>query len=59
MAKLLLLSQSDCDINKLLLEPKSTPNKQGFAGLDCWIVQSGSQSNLVDWIDNPKKSIEK
>jgi len=49
MAKLLLLSQSDCDINKLLLEPKSTPNKQGFAGL----------FNLVDWIDNPKKWIEK
>jgi len=29
---------------------------QGIAGLDCWIVQSGLQSNLVDWIviDNPK-----
>jgi hypothetical protein len=31
-------------------------NNQGTAGLDCWIVQYGLQSNLEDWIviDNPK-----
>jgi hypothetical protein len=26
---------------------------QGIAKLDCWIAQSGLQSNLVDWIVNP------
>jgi len=32
-------------------------DEQGIAGLvDCWIAQSGLQSNLVDWIviDTPK-----
>jgi len=30
---------------------------KGIATLDCWIVQSGFQSSLADWIiaiDNPK-----
>jgi len=33
---------------------------QGIAGLDCWIAQSGLQSNLVDWtvIDNPKSKLD-
>ncbi len=33
---------------------------QGIAGLDCWIVQSGLQSNLVDWIviDNPYSELD-
>jgi hypothetical protein len=33
---------------------------QGIAGLDCWIAQSGLQSNLVDWIviDNPKLKLD-
>ena len=33
---------------------------QGIAGLDCWIAQSGLQSNLVDWIviDNPKSNLD-
>jgi hypothetical protein len=34
--------------------------KQGIAGLDCWIAQSGLQSSLVDWIviDNPKSKLD-
>jgi hypothetical protein len=33
---------------------------QGIAGLDCWIAQSGLQSDLVDWIviDNPKSKLD-
>ncbi len=33
---------------------------QGIAGLDCWIAQSGLQSNLGDWIviDNPKSKLD-
>jgi len=33
---------------------------QGIAGLDCWIDQSGLQSNFVDWIAiaNQKNRIE-
>jgi hypothetical protein len=33
---------------------------QGFAGLDCWIAQSGLQSNLVDLnvIDNLKSKLD-
>ncbi len=33
---------------------------QGIAGLDCFIAQSGLQSNLVDWIviDNPKLKLD-
>jgi hypothetical protein len=33
---------------------------QGIAGLDCWIAQSGLQSNKVDWIviDNPKSKLD-
>jgi hypothetical protein len=35
-------------------------DKQGIAGLDCWIAQSGLQSNKVDWIviDNPKSKLD-
>jgi len=35
-------------------------DNQGIAGLDCWIVQSGLQSDLVDWIvnDNPKSILD-
>ncbi len=31
-----------------------------IAGLNCWIAQSGLQSNLVDWIviDNPKSKLD-
>jgi hypothetical protein len=34
--------------------------KQGIAGLDCWIAQSGLQSNKVDWIviDNRKSKLD-
>ncbi len=34
--------------------------RQGIAGLDCWIAQSGLQSNLVDWIviDNPNSKLD-
>jgi hypothetical protein len=33
---------------------------EGIAGLDCWIAQSGLQSNLGDWIViyNPKSKLE-
>jgi hypothetical protein len=33
---------------------------QGVAGLDCWIAQSGLQSNLVDWIviEDPKSKLD-
>jgi hypothetical protein len=33
---------------------------QDIAGLDCWIDQSGLQSNLADWIviDNPKSKLD-
>jgi len=33
---------------------------QDIAGLDCWIAQSGFQSNLVDWIviDNLKSILD-
>jgi hypothetical protein len=33
---------------------------QGIAGLDCWIAQSGLQSNIVDWIviENPKSKMD-
>jgi len=49
------------------LVPDEHPNvywlyawQQGIAGLDCWIAQSGLQSNLVDWIviDNPKAKLD-
>jgi hypothetical protein len=35
-------------------------SSQGIAGLDCWIAQSGLQSNLMDWIviDNPKSKLD-
>jgi hypothetical protein len=35
-------------------------SNQGIAGLDCWIAQSGLQSNLVDWIviDNLKSKLD-
>ncbi len=35
-------------------------NWQCFAGLDCWIAQSGLQSNLVDCIviDNPNSKLD-
>jgi hypothetical protein len=37
-----------------------TTQVQGIAGLDCWIAQSGLQSNLVDWIviDNAKSKLD-
>jgi hypothetical protein len=38
----------------------NVPEEQGIARLDCWIAQSGLQSNLVDWIviDNPKSILD-
>jgi len=33
-----------------MLPPPAVGYGQGIAGLDCWIAQSGLQSNLVDWI---------
>jgi hypothetical protein len=45
---------------KLLLIKFELAYMQGIAGLDCWIAQSGLQSNLVDWIviDNPKSNLD-
>ncbi len=40
--------------------PKIKTCQQGIAGLDCWIAQSGLQSNEVDWIviENPKSKLD-
>ncbi len=44
----------------IIFQKKSTYT-QGIEGLDCWIAQSGLQSNLVDWIviDNPKSKLSR
>ena len=51
--------KSNFEINGIRINNTGVPYA-GIAGLDCWIVQSGLQSVLLDWIviDNPISKLD-